>query len=89
MYEELALPPGVRPLSVRRADTDNYEKAKSRLAARGYEQQLNGDEHFYCATPSPATLMTLLVEAQALGLSLAGRDCSQAFLQVPRGMTSG
>ena len=83
VYEELPLPGGVKPLSVRWVDSDNYEVAKSRLTARGYEQQLTGAEHFYSATPNPASLRVLLVVAQHLGLDVAVGDCAQAFLQAP------
>jgi hypothetical protein len=83
VYCGLDLPAGVNPLSVHWVDTDNYEKAKSRLTARGYEQKLQGDEHFYSAAPSSATLMMLLVIAQHVGLAVAVGDCTQAFLQAP------
>ena len=84
VYEELPLPPGVRPISARWVDKDDFgTAAKSRLTARGYEQSLTGEEQHYSATPSAATLRTLLVVAQALGLSVAVGDCAQAFLQAP------
>ena len=83
MYEELDLPQGIRPLSIRWVDKDDYHTAKSRLTARGYEQELTGQENFYSATPQPATLRVLLVLAQALGLTVAVGDCAQPFLQAP------
>ncbi len=83
VYEEKEAPPGVRPLSVCWVDTDNYEKAESRLTARGHEQGLSGEEHFYSATPNPATLRMLLVVAHSLGISVAVGDWAQAFLQAP------
>ena len=67
-------------------DKDDYHTAKSRLTARGYEQELTGQENLYSATPQPATLrvfetcgssiagdsiLGVLVLAQALGLTVA------------------
>ena len=63
-------------LAIRWVDKDDYHTAKSRLTARGYEQELTGQENFYSATPQPATLRVLLVLAQALGLTVAVGDCS-------------
>ena len=83
VYEELDLSQGVKPLSIRWVDKDDYHTAKSRLTARGYEQELTGQENFSSATPQPATLRVLLVLAQALGLTVAVGDCAQAFLQAP------
>ena len=83
VYEELDLPQGIRPLSIRLVDKDDYHTAKSRLTARGYEQELTGQENFHSATPQPATLRVLLVLAQALGLTVQVGDCAQAFLQAP------
>ena len=83
VYDELDLPQGIKPLSMCRVDKDDYHTAKSRLTARGYEQELTGQENFYSATPQPATLRVLLVLAQALGLTVAVGDCAQAFLQAP------
>eukprot|EP00975_Prorocentrum_lima_P043950 9216716-Prorocentrum_lima.AAC.1 len=60
----MEIPPGVRPLTVRWVDKDDYDVAKSRLTVRGYEQTLTGDEAFYAATPHPAMMRTLLVMAQ-------------------------
>ena len=83
MYEDLDLPQGVKPLSIRWVDKDDYHTAKARLTARGYEQELTGQENFYSATPQPATLRLLLVVAQALGFAVAVGDCAQASLQAP------
>ena len=69
--------------SIRWVDKDDYHTAKARLTARGYEQELIGQENFNGATPQPATLRLLLVMAQALGLAVAVGDCAQAFLQAP------
>ena len=60
----MPLPAGVKPMSVRWVDVDDYQVAKSRLTDRGYEQALTGDEHFYSATPTAGVLRTLLVVAQ-------------------------
>ena len=60
VYEELDLPPGVKPLSVRWVDKDDYSTAKARLTARGQEQELTGQENFHSATPRSATLRRLL-----------------------------
>ena len=78
--EELDLPKRVQPLSIRWVDKDDYHTAKARLTARGYEQELTGQENL---TPQPATLRLLLVMAQALGLALTVEDCAQAFLKAP------
>jgi hypothetical protein len=83
VYEVLELPQGVRPLSIRWVEKDDYQTAKARLTVRGFEQALSGDEQFYSATPNAATLRMLLVVAQALGLSVVVGDCAQAFLQAP------
>ena len=83
VYEELDLPQGLKPLSVRWVDKDDYHTAKAKLTARGYEQELTGQENFYSATPQPAALRLLLVMAQALGLAVAVGGCAQAFLQTP------
>ena len=83
VYEELDLPQGIGPLSIRWVDKDDYHTAKSRLTARGYEQELTRQENFYSVTPQPATLRVLLVLAQALGLTVAVGDFAQAFLQAP------
>ena len=45
VYEELDLPQGIRPLSIRWVDRDDYHTVKSRLTARGYEQELTGQEN--------------------------------------------
>ena len=63
MYEELDLPHGVKPLSIRWVDKNDHHTAKATLTARGYEQELTGQEIFYSATPQPATLRLLLVVA--------------------------
>ena len=42
VYEELDLPQGIKPLSVRWVDKDDDSTAKARLTARGYEQELTG-----------------------------------------------
>ena len=70
VYEELDLSQGIRPLSIRWVDKDDYHTAKSRLTARGYAQELTGHENFYSATPQLATLRVLLVLAKALGLTV-------------------
>ena len=53
VYEELDLLQGIRPLSIRWVDKDDYHTAKSRLTAGGYEQELTGQENFHSATPRP------------------------------------
>ena len=40
VYKELDLPQGVKPLSIRWVDKDDYHTAKARLTARAYEQEL-------------------------------------------------
>ena len=60
VYEELDFPPGVKSLSVRWVDKDDYSTAKARLTARGQEQELTGQENFHSATPRSATLRRLL-----------------------------
>ena len=70
VHEELDLSHGVKTLSRRWVDKDDYHSAKARLTARGYDQELTGQENFYGATPRPATLRLLLVVAQALGLAV-------------------
>ena len=40
VYEELDLREGIKPLSERWADKDDYSTAKAKLTARGYEQEL-------------------------------------------------
>ena len=47
VYEELDLPQGIRPLSIRWVDEDDHHTAKSRLTARGHEQELTGQDNFY------------------------------------------
>ena len=73
---------GQSPLSVPWMDRDDNSTAKARLTAGGYEQELTGQETFYSATPQPATLRTLLVVAQSLGLGVAV-DCGQALPEHP------
>ena len=79
--QELDLPQGVKPLSIRWVDKDDYRTAKARLTAKEYEQERTGQENFYSVTPQPATLRLLLVVAQALGLAVAVGNCARAFLQ--------
>ena len=69
--QELDLPQGVKPLSIRWVDKDDYHTAKARLTAKEYEQERTGQENFYSVTPQPETLRLLLVVAQALGLAVA------------------
>ena len=77
VYEELDLPQGVKPLSIRWVDKDDYHTAKARLTARGYEQELTGQENFYSATPQPATLRLLLVVGPGFGTGCGSwRLCS-------------
>ena len=84
VYEQGLIPAGVRPISVRWVDKDDFgSTAKSRLTARGYEQHMTGEEQFYSATPNAASLRTLLCVAHTLGLAVAIGDCAQAFLQAP------
>ena len=83
VYEELDLPQEIKPLSVRRVDNDDCSTARARLTARGYEQELTGEENFHSATPEPATSRKLLVVAQSSALAVAVGDCAQAFLQAP------
>ena len=83
MYEELDLPQGVKPLSIRWVDEDDYHTAKARLTARGNEQESTGHVNFHSAAPQAGTLRLLLVMAQELGLAVAVGDCAQAFLQAP------
>ena len=45
VYDELDLPPRVKPLAVRWVDKDDYSTAKARLTARGCEQELTGQSH--------------------------------------------
>ena len=45
VYEVLDLPQGLKPLSICRVDKDDYHTAKSRLTARGCEQELTGQEN--------------------------------------------
>ena len=74
---------GSKPLSIRLVDKDDYHKAKARLTARGYEQELTGQQNFYIVTPQPATLRLFVVVAHAFRLALAFGDCAQACLQAP------
>ena len=77
VYEELSLPQGIKPLSLRWVDKVDYSTAKARLTATGYEQELTGQENFDSATPLPATLRLVLVVAQPSGLAVAVRDCAR------------
>jgi len=77
-------PHGVRPLTGRwvevRLPDGSY---KMRYTARGYEQQLSGEEDHYAGTPAHGMLRVLLVIAWQLGLAIAFGDSAQAFLQAP------
>ena len=66
---------------MRWVDKDDYSTAKARLTARGYEQELTGQENSYIATPQPATLRLLLVVANSLGLAVAVRACQAPILE--------
>ena len=57
-------------------DKEDYVQARSRLTARGFEQQLTGTEDHFSATPSPGSLHTLLAAAELLGLTVAFGDCA-------------
>ena len=83
VFEQVPCPAGVRPMTTRWVDKDDFVRARSRLTARGYEQEQTGTEDHYSATPSPASLRLLLVAAEALGLMVGFGDCAQAFLQAP------
>ena len=65
---------------MRWVDKDDYSTAKARLTARGYEEELTGQENSYSATPQPATLRLLLV-ANSLGLAVAVRACQAPILE--------
>ena len=79
VHDELDLPQGVKPLSIRLVDKDDYHTAK----ARGYEQESTGQENFNSATLQPATLRLLLVVAQALGLAVAVATSLKPSFKLP------
>jgi len=64
-------------------DHDDFVTAKSRLTGRGYEQELQGDETFFAATPREVVLRILCVLCHVFGLVAAVADAAQAFLQAP------
>jgi hypothetical protein len=83
VYVSRRVPAGTKPMTHRWVDKDEAMEAKSRLTVRGFEQQLEGDEQFFSATPCAMTLRTLLVLAQVRGWSVSVGDCKNAFLQAP------